>query len=225
MARRRGRATKGRRGLLLGGAVGLAVVLVAVLVLVARIAQSPRSSRLSTTPYPQVTPTPNAVSVTVFFDFQCPYCGQFARESEPKLREDYIRRGVVSLRAVHFPILGGESWMAAQAAECAREQGRFWEYYDLLFQRQAGENRGTFSPRNLKAWARELGLDGALFDACLDSGRSLAKVEQDFQEGRRLGVSATPSFLVDGQLVQGLMPWERFRLILEDALRRRGLSP
>ncbi|MCS7206509.1 MAG: DsbA family protein [Dehalococcoidia bacterium] len=227
MARRKRQPEGGRsrRALVLGGAVGLGLVLVAVLVLVARIAQSPRRAPLLTTPFPQVTPVPNAVSLTVFFDFQCPYCGQFARESEPKLRQEYIQRGLVNLRAVHFPILGNESWLAAQATECAREQGRFWEYYDALFHKQAGENRGTYSPRNLKAWAREVGLDGAQFDACLDSGRTLSKVEQDFQEGRRLGVNSTPTFIVDGQMIRGLMPWERFRLVLDDALRRRGLSP
>lgn len=140
------------------------------------------------------------------------------------MRQEYVQKGVVNLRVVHFPILGAESWFAAQASECAREQGRFWEYYDLLFHRQAGENRGTFSTRNLKAWAREIGLDGVQFDACMDSGRTMAKVEQDFREGQRLGVQATPSFLVDGQLIRGLVPWEQFRLIIQEALKRRGIS-
>jgi protein-disulfide isomerase len=162
--------------------------------------------------------------VTVFFDFQCIYCARFAREHEQRLRREYLPKGVLDLRLRHFPILGAESWLAAQAAECAGEQGRFWEYYDLLWRRHGGVNRGVFTARNLKAWGREIGLDGPRFDACLDTGRGLVKVEEDFREGRRLGVDATPTLIIDGQMIRGLVPWEDFRRILDEALRRRGLS-
>lgn len=131
----------------------------------------------------------------------------------------------MTLEARHFPVLGPESLLAAQAAECAREQGRFWEYYDLLFARQKGRNQGAYAPRNLKTWAGELGLDRAQFDACLDGGQAAARVEADVMEAQRLGLQYTPSFLIGDTLVEGLLPWDRFRPMVEDALRKKGLRP
>lgn len=98
-------------------------------------------------------------------------------------------------------ILGEESELAAQAAECANDQGRFWDYHDVLFANQEGENRGAFLSENLKRFAEALALDGMAFDSCLDSGKYASKVTDDTDEARQQGVNATPTILVNGKEV------------------------
>lgn len=98
-------------------------------------------------------------------------------------------------------ILGEESELAAQAAECANDQGRFWDYHDVLFANQEGKNRGAFLSENLKRFAEALALDGMAFDSCLDSGKYASKVTDDTDEARQQGVNATPTILVNGQEV------------------------
>ncbi len=98
-------------------------------------------------------------------------------------------------------ILGEESELAAQAAECANDQGRFWDYHDVLFANQEGENRGAFLSENLKRFAEALALDGTAFDSCLDSGKYASKVTDDTDEARQQGVNATPTILVNGKEV------------------------
>ncbi len=121
----------------------------------------------------------------------------------------------------HFPFLGDESRWAAEASECANEQGRFWEYYDKLFEEQRGENVGAYSKENLKRFAAELGLDTARFNACLDSGKYRQKIEQEMNEGLALGVRGTPSLVVNGRLIEGGADYRVLRAAVEAALRRR----
>lgn len=122
----------------------------------------------------------------------------------------------------HFPVLGAESVLASQAAECARRQDRFWDYNDRLFANQRGVERGAFSPGNLKRFAADLGLDTARFNACVDGLETGALVSAQREQGVQLGVTGTPSFLVSGQLVAGLLPWESFKALIDKALRPGG---
>ncbi len=125
----------------------------------------------------------------------------------------------------HFAFLGPESFAAAEASECAGEQGRFWEYHDLLFQNQGAENSGVFSKENLKNWAPLAGLDAAKFSACLDSGKYAAGVRAEVDQGRQLGVRGTPSIFVDGQLVSGATGFptnEELTAAIDQALAKKG---
>lgn len=115
----------------------------------------------------------------------------------------------------HMAFLGPESISAAEASECAAEQGRFWEYHDKLFEEQAGRNRGAFSKANLKRFASELGLDTDPFDACVDSGKYADQVQQDMEAGRRAGVRAVPTLFVNGSKIEGVPSWDAFRLMIE----------
>src|SRR3989338_542935 len=103
----------------------------------------------------------------------------FARSASPQLIEEYVNTGKVRYVFKNFPFLGDESYYAAEAAECAGDQGKFWEYHDLLFARWQGEGVGTFLPGNLKRYGGELGLDTQAFAACLDSRRKEATVLAD----------------------------------------------
>jgi protein-disulfide isomerase len=96
----------------------------------------------------------------------------------------------------------GESTWAAQAAECANQQGKFWEYHDKLFQVWAGENVGTYSKPKLKQYAADVKLDAGVFNQCLDSDKTLSVVQADLAEGTRMGVHQTPTFFLNGRSLQ-----------------------
>lgn len=119
---------------------------------------------------------------------------------------------------IHFAILGDESFWAAEASECADDQGKFWEYHDYLFTHQNGENQGAFSKENLKSFASALGLDTAAFNACLDSGKYTLYIQQQTQFSGSLGVQNTPSFLVGNQGLVGAQPFSQFQGIIESLL-------
>lgn len=152
---------------------------------------------------------PNApVRVEEFSDFQCLYCRLFTEEQESNIVENYVKTGKVYFVYTPFSILdgqdqNGESKAAAQAAYCAADQGRFWEYHDILFANQNGENIGDFSDQRLIAFAETLGLDVPTFKSCYNAGQYRQQVLDDLARGRGLGVSATPTFVVNGTLVVG----------------------
>jgi len=102
---------------------------------------------------------------------------------------------------------------AAEAARCAGEQGKYWEYHDILF-----ANTNALAPTNLKKYAADLQLDTAQFDGCLDSGKYLQAVNKDLAEGARVGVSGTPAFFVNGRFLSGAQPFSAFQAAIEDAL-------
>lgn len=111
-----------------------------------------------------------------------------------------------------------ESLWAAEASECAADQGAFWEYHDILYERHGGENRGAFSHDNLKRFAAELGLDTDAFNECLDSGKYTSLVRNETGLGQSMGVRSTPTFLLNGQPLLGALPFESFQQAIEAAL-------
>jgi protein-disulfide isomerase len=158
------------------------------------------------------------VTLIEFSDFQCPYCGRFAVETFPAIDDAYIASGQVRVGYQHFAFLGDESRWAAEAAECAGEQQAFWEYHDLLFTSQSGENQGAFSKDNLKTFAQSLGLDAQVFNGCLESGRYAGLVAGETQAAQQLGVRSTPTFLVNGRPVLGAQPFDVFAEYIDAAL-------
>ena len=145
-------------------------------------------------------------------DFRCTFCGKFAREVEPKLESKYVESGTLRMEWRDFPYLGQESVNAALAARAAQEQGRFWEYHDLLYENQSG----GFSEERLIELARETGLDVERFEEDLANGRFEQAVEQDFEEGQQLGITGTPTFVINGRVLAGLQPLE----VYEEAIER-----
>ena len=159
-----------------------------------------------------------AVTLDEYGDFQCPACGEFARTIEPQLRAAYFGTGKVRLVWHDYPWIGNESYFAAQAARCAGEQGGCWAYHDHLYANQRGENLGQFVPDNLKAFALEIGLDSATFDACLDAGRDLANLRDGVMHAIDRGVNVTPYFFVNDRPRVGAPPLARFAALLDAAL-------
>ena len=107
---------------------------------------------------------------------------------------------------------------AAEAAQCAHAQGKFWEYHDKLF-----ENQGALQTENLKQYADDLDLDGDDFGECLDSERFRDDVTQDQREGSSYGVRGTPAFFVNGRFLSGNQPFEAFAKIIDEELEHQGI--
>ena len=126
--------------------------------------------------------------------------------------------GLVRFGYLHMAFLGPESQWAAEASECAADQDAFWDYHDLLYNRQAGENGGAFNKDNLKQFAAELELDTQVFNECLDSGKYASLVQTETGLAQSLGVRGTPAFLVNGQPLVGAQPFEVFQQIIEAEL-------
>jgi protein-disulfide isomerase len=122
-----------------------------------------------------------------------------------QLAPEYIDTGKARLIYRNFPIIGPDSEWAAQAAECAGDQDKFWAYADYLFAHQDGENSGALSPDNLKKFAVQLGLNSSTFNTCLDSGKYAAEVNQQKAEGEQRGVQATPTFFINSQRYEGAL--------------------
>ncbi|MGH7409972.1 MAG: DsbA family protein, partial [Candidatus Methylomirabilis sp.] len=131
------------------------------------------------------------ITIIEFSDFQCAYCRKFWQETLPRLEAEYVKPGKVRFVYRHLAILGEQSVSAGQAAECAAEQKKFWEYHDKLF---ASQGPFAFTMGNLKQYANQLGLDTAAFNQCLDSGKYAQKVDAETGVGKMLGLRGTPSF-------------------------------
>ena len=164
-------------------------------------------------------PTAKVVLIE-YGDFQCPFCGRFFKTTEQELKETYIKEGKAALVWRDFAFLGEESFRAAEAAKCAAEHGKFWEYHDHLFNNQKGENEGAFADANLKGFAKALGLNESQFNSCFDSGKYRKAVEDESEEGRLLGVNGTPATFVNGKLISGAQPFSVFEKAIEEKLEK-----
>ena len=159
------------------------------------------------------------VVIVEFADFQCPFCGKFHQTTAKDIISTYVKTGKARLIYRDFAFLGEESNWAAQAARCAGDQGKYWQYHDYLYEHQKGENQGSFAKNYLKSFALELGLNAGNFNTCLDSEKHKQAVEDDTAMGRKFGVTGTPTTFVNGKLVQGAVPFETVKLTIEEALK------
>ncbi|BDG61034.1 DsbA family protein [Caldinitratiruptor microaerophilus] len=161
------------------------------------------------------------VVVEMYSDFQCPHCATAAREVVPPLLREYADAGQVRFVARYFPILGPGSTLAAEAAACADRQGRFWAYHDELFRRGESGDRSAFTLSGLHEIAGDLGLDGARFRSCLENHETRGEVQADYDQGTRLGVRATPTFLINGVKIEGALPYAEIKRLVDVALKEK----
>lgn len=178
---------------------------------------APIGPMVTITPNPVFQPNglsmgnPNApVKVQEFADFQCPYCKQFDQTDETNFINSYIATGKVYFIYTPFSFIdqnvvgGNESHAAAEAAYCASDQGKFWEYHDLVYANQTGENVGDFTDKRLAAFAQSLNLNMSDFNNCYSSGKYKQQVLDDYNLAVKDNISQTPSFLVNGTTVATL---------------------
>lgn len=150
-----------------------------------------------------------------FADFRCPFCGVFARDSKPKM-QPYIDDGTLRVEWRDFPLFGEESMLASMAGRAAGEQGRFWEFYEVVFADAPDRGHLKVSEKKLIAWAKEAGVsDLDKFEADLTDPELTAAVQRDVDEGRQLGISGTPTFLVNDEPLVGAQPYAAFEEKIE----------
>ncbi len=154
------------------------------------------------------------VTIVEFSDFQCPYCSRFYTDAYLSIKENYIDTGKVKLVFRDFPLsFHSEAEPAALAAECAHEQDMFWEFHDMIF-----ENQDDMSSSAYLAWATELGMDIDQFSECVEAETYASEVSEDYNAGGQLGVTGTPGFFINGELVVGAQPYSVFAAAIEAAL-------
>ena len=154
------------------------------------------------------------VTIVEFSDYECPFCARFYSDTELQIREQYVKTGKVKFVYRDFPLsFHQNAQKAAEAAECAGEQEKYWEMHDALFEK--GVQGGVSS---FKQYARDVGLKTADFDKCLDSGQMAGEIRKDMSDGQRVGVQGTPAFYVNGQEISGAQPFGAFQQIIDAAL-------
>ena len=164
---------------------------------------------------------PNApVTIIEFGDYQCFYCNKFFHDTEDQIHENYIKTGKAKLIFKDFTIIGQDSVVAAHAAHCADEQGKFWEYHDTLYKNWNGENNGWASAENQFKFAKQLELDETKFTECMSSERHIEKIRASSEDAKTLGLTGTPAFFVIGPnnkivKVPGAQPYDVFANILD----------
>lgn len=156
------------------------------------------------------------VTIIEFSDYECPFCARFYSETLGQIDQAYIQTGQAKLIFRDFPLsFHANAQKAAEAAECAGEQGSYYEMHDKLFGDGVAGGVETF-----KQYAADLGLDTAAFDECLDTGAMAAETAKDMQDGANAGVRGTPAFLINGQLISGAQPFEAFKQIIDAELAK-----
>ena len=175
--------------------------------------QQPRDFQPELEGRPSLGPEDAPVTIVEFTDYECPFCGRHFRETMPQLLSEY--EGRIKYVVLNFPIsrIHPFSQRAGEAAECAHDQGRFWEYHDTVFQNQA-----ALDVVSLKLYAEQVGLEAEVFSSCLESGDKTQLVLDDVQDGLSYGVSGTPTFFINGQMMVGAQPFSSFQTLIDDAL-------
>ena len=164
--------------------------------------------------HPYRGPADARVTVVEFTDYECPFCARYFRQVYPTLLTEYGDRIRYVIRNYPLTSIHAHAAKAAEAAECAADQDKFWEYHDVLYPRQA-----SLDLPNLKQYAAELGLDGDRFAACLDSGEKAEIVAADVRDGRAYGLNGTPTFFINGRKLVGAQPLAVFESYIERALQ------
>ena len=174
----------------------------------------PLRTQIATAGYPAHGPANAPVTLVEFADFECPFCGglyptlkQIEKNYADKVRFVYRQFPLVNMHP--------HAQKAAEASLCANEQGKFWEFHDSMFSRQQ-----QLEIADLKQRAVTLKMDTAAFNQCLDSGKHAATIRRDQEDGRKSGVSSTPTLFINGRQINGNRPYNDLRAIIEDELQR-----
>lgn len=162
------------------------------------------------------------ITIIDFSDFQCYLCNRFVKNTEPLINQTYIQTGKVALVFGHLPNRGLDSMGAALAAQCTNDQGKFWEFHNLLYSNQKPIDSGWVSKENLKNFASRIpGLDIKQFDSCFDSEKYKSFVQKNIDLALSFGFRETPSFIVENsngsnpEMLSGALPFESFKAVID----------
>jgi len=171
------------------------------------------------------------VTMVEFSEYLCPFCAEYVgvdvipsrpideERTYQQIIKNYVDTGKARYIFRDFPVHGEKAKKIAQAAHCAGGRGKYWEYHDLLFERQKDLSEATDLEDLLKTLASELNLDIDEFNLCLTDNEVAKVVDDNYELGKRVGVSGTPSFFINGHMLVGAQPFENFKKIIEEELR------
>lgn len=193
--------------------IGITVVVLVVLVIAAWPEPTPEplpAGRLGSDPALGVEDAP--IVIIEYGDFGCSTCRVWHQAGiRDQILAEYGDQILFVWR--DYPVITAQSPKAAEAGQCAFDQGKFWEYHDYIY-----EKGNSIGVADLKAYAREIGLDGEQFDQCLDSGKNKAKVDESFQQGIKLGFPGAPVFIVNDQTLPGPPMYATLKSIIDEIL-------
>jgi protein-disulfide isomerase len=167
---------------------------------------------------------PNApITLVEFGDYQCHYCNVFFETIEGDIITNYVETGKVKIIFKDFNIIGSDSVNASHGAHCAKDQGMFWEYHDILYSNWTGENNGWASPENLAIFAQQIGLNMNKWSECMKKGSHSQIILKSNDDARALELTGTPAFFIfnsEGKVTKlfGAQPFEVFKKIFDNQL-------
>ncbi len=167
---------------------------------------------VSTDGDPSIGPADAPITIVEFSDYQCPYCRSWYYQTFDQLMANYPNQIRFVYRDLPLP-MHSEAIPAAEAAHCAGEQGAYWKFHDALFSGQYTLGRAAY-----EQYATDLGLDTSAFTTCLDDHRFQADVKASAVEAARVGLNGTPSFVINGRILIGALPFEDFKAIIDEEL-------
>ena len=160
------------------------------------------------------------ISIVEFGDYQCTFCYKFHDETMKIILDQYVMDGEVNFVYKDFPLNGAPSIMASEASYCAQDQGKFWEYHDLIYENWEGENTGWLTRNALDRFAKEVKLNLSEFNSCMNDSKYRQKVLENEQFAREIDVDATPSFIIfdntNAYRIIGAQPFEKFEQVLDE---------
>jgi protein-disulfide isomerase len=194
------------------------------------IEQSPESQKLkkevftaNASPYLGDENAP--ITMVEFGDYQCFFCNRYFHETEHEVLKNYVETGKVKILFKDFTIIGPDSINAAHATHCANEEGKFWEYHNILYNNWTGENNGWASSENLFKFAKEIGLDTDNFSECMLEARYQDMIIASNNDAKALGIDGTPGFFIIGPdneitRIGGAQPYDVFKRIFDSELNK-----
>lgn len=165
-----------------------------------------------------------SVTFIEYGDYQCPFCARFFKGAEKQIRDTYVKEGKVRMVFRNLAFLGPESTAAALAAECAKDQGKFWAFHDAVYEAEyvdAEEHNGNLNRVLFLDIARALGMDADAFASCIDSNKYAAELEAENEAAHAFGVNSTPTSFVNGTKAQGALPFTSLQPMIDKALQKK----
>ncbi|TRZ64273.1 MAG: DsbA family protein [Spirochaetia bacterium] len=169
------------------------------------------------------------LTVFIFSDYQCPFCGKFYQEAERQIRENYVKTGKINMVYKDLAFLGQESTDASEAADCAKDQGKYWDYHDAIFETEIkelkksgnSENTGNLNRETFKKIATDLKMNVDDFLSCYDSKKYASEVEKDTNEAKTvIAQISTPTIFIGDKIIQGAYPYATFSQAIDEALKK-----
>ena len=162
------------------------------------------------------------VTIVEFADLRCPFCERFFTDTEPQIMKNYVDTGKAKFVFRQYAFLGPASTVAANAAECANEQGKFWDFHDYLYKNQPDESdTSMYTTDKLTAIAGQLGMNTDQFQSCLSANKYNDKVNADMSDGQKAGVTGTPTIFINGTPVVGAQPYAAFQQLIDQELAKK----